>query len=369
MLSRKAFPDLSPESLSVVPVERSETIPSSWYTDPRFHTLDLESIFSRTWQGVGHVCQLSEPGMYFLAEVAGNPIIVVRGKDEVLRAFYNVCRHRGGPLATEDGCANALKCKYHGWTYLLDGSLRGVPQFDRVELFAKKDYGLVPVRLEVWEGLIFVNLAENPEPVARVMAGIRDRIAPIDLSRVRFAQRVDYEVKCNWKIYVDNFLEGYHVPHVHPELFKLLDFQTYRTEVFDTYSLQYSALRETENVYSSNGGEAFYYCVFPNYMLNIVPGRLQTNLVLPLAPDRCRVIFQYYYDEVDTPEARQRTAADVAYSDHVQHEDIAICERVQHGLASRAYDKGRFSAEFEEGVYHFQVLVKEAYSGWIEGVD
>ncbi len=314
-------------------------------------------------RGWGTCPSCREPGCYLLAEVAGDPVIVVRGKDDVIRAFYNVCRHRGGPLATENGCVNALKCRYHGWTYMLDGSLRGVPQFDRVELFDKKDFGLVPVRVEVWEGLVFVNLDAGAGPVTGILAGIRERIAPVDMSRWTFARRVEYEVRCNWKVYVDNFLEGYHVPHVHPELFRVLDFQTYHTEVFEHYSLQSSELRAGDSVYSADGGNAWYYCIFPNYMLNIVPGRLQTNLVLPLAPDRCRVVFEYFYADPDPA----RVEADVAYSDVVQREDMEICERVQRGLSSRAYDRGRFSAQYEEGVYHFQVQLKRAYAAWLEG--
>ena len=147
------FPDLDPAALAIEPVERAWTIPSAWYREPRFEALDRAAVLGRSWQLVAHESRLAEPGRIVVAEVAGEPAIVVRGRDGVLRAFYNVCRHRGGPLALEDGRANALKCKYHGWTYLLDGSLRGVPQWDRVELFDKKDFGLVPLRVAVWEGL------------------------------------------------------------------------------------------------------------------------------------------------------------------------------------------------------------------------
>ena len=142
----------------IEPLERAQTIPSIWYTDPRFHELEKECVFARTWQGIGHLGQVRNVGDFFLAEIAGNPVMVVRGKDQRLRAFYNVCRHRGGPLATKDGNAAVLQCQYHGWTYLLDGSLRGVPHFDRVELFDRKDFGLVPIEVDCWQGLIFVRL-------------------------------------------------------------------------------------------------------------------------------------------------------------------------------------------------------------------
>jgi len=361
MINPTAVPDLAEEFLKSVPIERAETIPSTWYTDPRFHEIDRDYIFARTWQNVGQVGQVQNPGEVLVASVAENPIIVVRGKDGVLRGFYNVCKHRGGPLATKDCSVKVLQCQYHGWTYLLDGSLRGVPEFDRVELFDKKNYGLVPIHVEVWEGMVFVNLAENPRPLQSIFEGICERIAPIQLSTKRFYQRINYEVNCNWKVYVDNYLEGYHLPYVHPELCTLLDYQNYVTETYKYYSLQYSPFTGNDNLYTDGSGQAFYYFVFPNFMLNILPGRLQTNIIVPLAHNRTLTIFDYYYDDVESPGAQKMIEADIAYSDRIQREDIEICEHVQRGLASKAYHRGRFSVKCEQGVYHFQQLLKNLY--------
>lgn len=358
---RGALPRLKAGDLQVRPLERAETIPSAWYTDPRFHALDRAAIFAATWQHVADGHQLARPGDHVVAEVAGEPIIVVRGQDGALRAFFNVCRHRGGPLALKDGSADMLICKYHGWTYRLDGMLRGVPHFNRVELFDKRDYGLTPVRLAEWEGLVFVSLADRPRPLETYLDGIRERIAPTRIGSLQFARRVEYDVAANWKVYVDNYLEGYHVPYVHPELYSLYDYEGYVTQVHEWYSVQVGPLTGDRNVYTGGGGEALYYHVFPNLMLNVVPGRLQSNVVIPVAPDRCKVVFRYYYDDVESPQARARIETDVAFSDKVQQEDAEICARVQQGLGSRAYDKGRFSVRFEEGVYHFQKLVKHAY--------
>lgn len=356
------LPDVREEDLRVVPLPRAETIPSSWYVDPRLHDFEREAVFARTWQYVGHAARLSAPGDYLQATVAGNPLLVVRGQDDALRAFYNVCRHRGGPLVTTPcGRAKVLQCKYHGWTYLLDGSLRGVPRFDRTELFDRKDYGLVPVPVQAWQGLLFVDLTGAAPPLAAVLDGIADRIAPMRLDATRFHTRVDYEVACNWKVYVDNYLEGYHIPLVHPELCDALDYRAYVTETHRYHSLQYSPFSGRENPYGYAEGTAYYYFVFPNLMLNILPGRLQVNLVEPLAPDRTRVRFDYYYDAPDAPGGARRIRDDLDFSDRVQQEDIEICEHVQRGLASRAYDRGRFSVEAEAGVYHFQSLLKEAY--------
>src|SRR5206468_3835309 len=154
-------------------------------------------------------------------------------------------------------------------------------------------------------------------PLKTVVAGIQEQIAPADLSALRFSRRVDYEVRCNWKVYVDNFLEAYHVPHVHPALFKLYDFEKYTTDVHAWYSVQHSPWSGEPNRYSLGDGKAWYYHVFPNFMLNILPGRLQTNLVIPVAPDRCRVVFRYYYEDVSEA-AAPRIAEDLEYSDHVQ---------------------------------------------------
>lgn len=359
-------PVIDDADLIVEPVERSFTIPSAWYTDPRFHLVDQEAVFAETWQAVGHLDMLRNKGDYFLATAANNPIIVLNEGDGVIRAFYNVCRHRGGPLAIESsGCVKALTCKYHGWTYLLDGTLRGVPQFDRTELFDKKDFGLVPIRLEVWENFIFINLAESPAvPLDDVVRGIVERIRPNRLTTKQLVRRLDYQVHCNWKVYVDNFLEGYHIPHVHPELNRSLDYLSYTTEVAPWYNLQHSPLKD-DNVYTGDsGGEAFYYWIYPNCMLNVLPQRIQANLVLPDGPDRCTVIFWYYFDEPDAPGRAAQIEADIGYSDAVQLEDREICERVQQGLSSRAYDRGRFSVQMESGVYHFQQLLKSSYRRW-----
>ncbi len=232
---------------------------------------------------------------------------------------------------------------------------------DRTDLFDRKDFGLVPLRVATWEGLVFVNLDDGAPPLEAFVGGIAERMPGVRLSELRFARRVDYELRCNWKVYVDNYLEGYHVPYVHPELAKLYDYRSYTTTAFEWCSLQHSPLAG-DALYAPGGGEAFYWFLFPNFMLNVLPGRLQTNLVLPLGHDRCRVIFRYYYDEVMSDAARRKLEEDLAYSDRVQAEDIEICERVQVGLGSRAYDRGRFAVPYEGGVHHFQSLLRRAYA-------
>jgi choline monooxygenase len=346
------------------PLEAARTVPSRWYVAPEFHDLDRAQVFPRNWQAIAHLSQLTNRGDCITASVADNPVLVVRGKDGQLRAFYNVCRHRGGPLMMHDGNCTMLQCKYHGWTYHLDGSLRGVPRWDRVDLFDKKDYGLVPIRHEVWQDLVWVCLEEPDVPLPTLVDGIAARVSGGGrnlLAGLKFYKRTTYDVHCNWKAYVDNYLEGYHLPHVHPDLCDLLDIQKYVTETAEYHSLQYSPFQPGENLYGAGGGEAYYHFIWPNFMLNIIPGRLQTNRVIPVAADRCQVVFDYFYDDISSPDAKLRAEADIEYAHKVQLEDVEICEYVQRGLTSRAYDRGRFSVECEEGVYHFQSLLKRAY--------
>lgn len=376
-------PVFDSEDLQQKPLERAETIPSYWYFAQDVHKLEQEILFSRTWQYVGSAEQCSSIGSFITAEVAGNPIIVIRGKDNILRAFYNVCRHRGGPLCTqESGNTNMLQCQYHGWTYTLEGMLRGVPHFKYVELFDKKDFGLHELSLSQWQGLLFVNCADSPrsndveESIQQtptpeqalfnlddLIAGIAERIAPISLDTMQFAERVVYHEGCNWKVYVDNYLEGYHIPIVHPELNKILDYRNYTTELLTLSSLQTSTLTG-DNIYGSSPDDrAWYYWLFPNMMLNILPDRLQVNIVIPTSPTTCDVIFDYYYNDVDSPSIQQLRESDKTYSNMIQEEDSAICRHVQKGLQSKAYHKGRFSVRFESGVHHFQSLLRSVFAG------
>lgn len=358
-MKQDRIPDFRHEDLHQEPIERAETIPSNWYTDEEILDFEKEIVFSEHWQLACHESQIPEPGDMITLEVADNPILIVRDQENQLRAFYNVCKHRGGPVAVKKGTTSVLQCKYHGWTYLLDGSLRGVPQFNKVDLFDKKEFGLEPIKLETWQGLVFISLNPNPIPLGYYLHDIDNRISPIDLSNFAHYNDQSYIMNCNWKVYVDNFLEGYHIPIVHPELAKLLDYKNYVVETQRWHSLQYSPLKEEDNIYGAGKGEAFYYFIFPNIMLNILPGRLQTNVVRPISVDKTEVLFNYYYEDVESENAIKVIKDDISYSHDIQMEDVEICEQVQKGLRSKAYHKGRFSVEREEGVYHFQSLLKE----------
>jgi choline monooxygenase len=349
-----------------LPLERARTIPSVWYTDAEIQTAERQRVFGRSWQTVGRVDQLSGPGSYFTADIAGEPILVLRDGDSVMRAFHNVCRHRAArvmPLA--QGQATRLRCPYHGWTYDLTGRLRGTPEFDGVADFCREDNGLVPLAVQCWGPLVFVHEQPATMPLAEFLAPLPERTAALEIYKLRFVERRDYELACNWKVFVDNYLDGgYHVNSVHPGLAGVLDYSQYRTEVFGHCSVQSSPLRAEETVGKvRTGTHAYYWWVFPNLMINLYQGVVDTNLVLPLGVDRCRVVFDFYFAHTEGEDARRFIADSIAVAHQIQLEDVGISEDVQKGLSSRSYDTGRFSVRREAAGYHFHRLLARALRG------
>ena len=338
-------------------------LPAHYYVDAQMPALDRRAVFDRGWQLVAHVSQLRNPGDHVIADLAGLPVIAVRGADDVIRVMHNVCRHRAGPIAQCDGlAAKVLRCRYHGWAYTLDGQLRSAPEMPDTQDFDVANIRLPQLAVVVWHGLVFaaVDAAQAPDFEAFV-AGIDARLGPgRGLENYGRHHRIGYDLACNWKVYVDNFLEGYHIPHVHPELNRMLDYRSYQTIISTWHSLQWSALESDASLYGN--GDALYYWLWPNTMLNILPGRLQTNRVIPLGVDRCRVEFDSYYAlDGGHDDAVAKRDADLAFSDEVQHEDLGICEAVQRGFASGSYVPGRLNPLRESGVHHFHELLRAAY--------
>jgi choline monooxygenase len=356
------FSDLASQSL-----DHATALPARYYTDPAVVALDHRSIFDRSWQLIAHVCQLRDAGDHAIATLCAQsigelPVIAVRGADGVIRVMHNVCRHRAGPLAQCDGLgAKSLRCRYHGWTYALDGQLRAATEMAGAADFDVSDIRLPQLAVRVWQGLVFAAVDEAlAPPFEAFVAGIDARIgAGRDLAAFTHHHRVGYDIACHWKVYVDNYLEGYHVPHVHPELNRMLDYRSYVTETAEWHSFQFSPLESGDGLYGS--GDALYYWLWPNTMLNILPGRLQTNRIVPKGVDRCRVVFDFYYTPDDSDAGRARRDADLSFSDAVQAEDIGICEDVQRGLASGSYEAGRLNPLRENAVHHFHELLRRAY--------
>lgn len=339
-------------------LERALTLPARWYVHPQLQAAERQAVFARHWQLVGHAAQLGAAGDHLPCEVAGLPLLLVRGNDDRLRALHNVCRHRAGPLATCAGrAARSLRCRYHGWTYTLEGQLRSAPEMQDALDFDPASIQLPQVRLQQWQGLLWVNLDPHAPALDTVLADVTTRLGERSFAADHFHSQMSYDIDCNWKTYVDNYLEGYHLPHVHPGLNRLLDYRRYRTELSRYSSLQCSPL-DGGGPYSA--GEALYWFIYPNTMLNVLPDRLQTNRVLPLGPQRCRVEFDFYYSgSLAGAALAEAAAADQRFSDEVQQEDISICVQVQRGLASSSYDRGRINPLRESALKHFHDLLRE----------
>ena len=359
-------------------IECAQTLASKYYTDPAILAIEKERIFGRTWQLVGtlsHPCgevdgrerTISDPETFFTADVAGEPIVVVRDKQGTLRAFSNVCRHRAGPIALGSGCKNVLRCGYHGWTYTLDGRLIGTPDVDGVEFFDRSTMGMFPLRLETWEQFIFVNFDPNAVPLSVYLGKIPEQASGFPLQGLQLAERRHYVIECNWKVYVDNYLEGYHIPIAHPGLMREIDYAQYRTDTYRYHSQQFAPIRAmkkgdtSERLYAPDTGigDALYFWVFPNLMLNIYPDNVQTNLIVPLSQEKTLTIFEWFFHDATSEKNRERIKRSIAFSEEVQKEDIVLCEHVQRGLRSATYDRGRYSVKRENGVHHFHTLLAE----------
>ncbi|TAN04816.1 MAG: aromatic ring-hydroxylating dioxygenase subunit alpha [Rhodanobacteraceae bacterium] len=345
--------DLAPQAL-----DHAHALPARFYVGAESAARDRRAVFAHGWQWLARVDQLAEAGDHVVAEIAGIPLLLVRGDDGVLRALHNVCRHRAGPLALCDGRgAKRLRCHYHGWTYALDGRLLSATEMDGARDFDIGSTRLPEAQVAEWRGLVFAAL-DPAMPFAELVAGVDARLGERPLDDYVFHRHYGYDIACDWKAYIDNYLEGYHVPHIHPELNRMLDYRDYVVETARWHSLQHSPLASDKQLYGD--GEALYWFVWPNTLLNVLPDRMQANRVMPLAPGRCRVTFDYFYPP-DTADLESRHASDHAFSDLVQRQDVEMCEIVQRGLESGSYVAGRLNPKRENGVHHFHELLREAY--------
>ena len=350
------------------PLEHALTIPATWYVDQRLYQLELQTVFPHSWQVVGRIDQVREPGQYVTSEIAGEPIVVVRGTDRVLRGFFNVCRHHAAAVMTEpEGRANNLRCPYHGWTYSLTGELKGTPDFSGVCDFDRGANGLVPVDIAVWENWVFATLdsehQQNPSPNLENFLGpnLIGQIRSLSLQNLHWVERRHYYFDCNWKVFVDNYLDGgYHVPYLHKGLDSVLDYSKYTIENGPRFCLQSSPIvsegAEAETGAVRQGERAFYYWIYPNFMINWYDGVMDTNIVIPHGIDKTEVIFDFYFPDV-SDSARERNRASIEVGQRIQDEDVSICRSVQRGLNSRAYKAGRLSVRREAGEHLFHRLL------------
>jgi phenylpropionate dioxygenase-like ring-hydroxylating dioxygenase large terminal subunit len=353
---------------------KASTIPRRWYVSPEFLHIEREKIFRNTWQALGHVQELARPGDFMACEVQGEPIVLTHTLEGRIRAYSNVCRHRAHPVATGKGNRKSLQCGYHGWTYDLSGKLLAAPEFEGVENWSKSDVCLPEIQADRWGPHVFVNLGRErtglKDFLGKIPAEVNDAGIPVD--QMVFVERRDYVVSCNWKVYIDNYLEGYHIPMAHPGLFREIDYAQYRVDTFRYYSSAHApirALKEGETagrdrryVRSKDESRALYYWIFPNFMINIYPDNLQANIVLPINEKETLTIFEWFFLGPGSGEGWESLQQSIAFSDQIQQEDMEICKQVQRGLQSQSYSQGRLSLKRENGVHHFHLLLHEFLS-------
>ena len=297
--------------------------------------------------------ELGAVGAYTSGCFAGRPWMLIETADEIL-GFHNVCRHKGHEVVRGSGVAGeTLTCGYHGWQYTLAGTLASAPRMAGVRDFKRWEMSLPPMGVTRWGRWILAS--GDPRAPAIDLSELEHLLAATGWDRLRHARRQSWVIECNWKVFADNYLDGgYHIANAHPGLADQLDLDRYRTELFDTYSIQ-SAPPDTGGVERIGGG-AIYAFIFPNFMINRYGPCMDTNWVVPLGPERCEVIFDYYFEEPDSDFASESIEA----SEQVQREDIALCESVQRGLRSLSYDRGRYAPRLEIAEHHFHSLVARA---------
>jgi len=357
------------------PIERAFTPPGSWYTDPRFHALDRRAVFGASWLPACRVDQLPAPGSYASGCVAGIPWVVVRAPDGAVRGFHNSCRHKGREVVTGAGTAgDALVCGYHAWSYGLDGRLKSAPRMAGIEDFDRQAMSLVPLAVETWGPWVFIHADAGAPPLRPRLSLLEERLARRGWDGYRYVESAEWVVEGNWKTVVDNYLDGgYHVPHMHPTLSAQIDMQSYRTELLDGYSIQEAtAAREQDPRLGYDAGErigegAIYAWIYPNFMINAYGPCIDSNVILPLGPDSCRVLYDFFFAESQGDAARRFVADSIAQSAVTQREDKEICESVQIGLQSPSYDRGRYAPRLEMGEHHFHRMLAADYRAALRG--
>ncbi|MEY2552103.1 MAG: glycine betaine catabolism [Verrucomicrobiota bacterium] len=358
----------------------AKTLPQRYFVAPEVFEEEQEKIFARQWVLVGHQSEVAKPGDFFVAEVAGESLIVTRDRAQTVRGFYNVCRHRGTRLCEEErGHASAIQCPYHAWTYGLDGRLIGAPHMDEMKGFDKDEFSLHPVRLDVWEGFISVNLAERPAALDKWFGPLEGKFSQWNLGQLRSAKRVDYEVRANWKLMFENYSECYHCPGVHPMLSKVSPYDSAENDLTEgpflggfmrinkgkslTMSGEACAVKidhereheheqeheqeqeqeEEHEQEQEEGDRVFYYSIFPNMLLSMHPDYVMVHQLWPQSPEQTLIRCDWFFhpETFDQPDFNPEDA--IEFWDVTNKQDWHVCELSQQGIASRAYVPGPYS--------------------------
>jgi len=345
---------------------RATTPPARWYRDPAVWEAERRAVFRGAWLLVGHESMWPRPGDVRAESLAGFPVFVVRGRDGALRGFHNVCRHRGGPLVfeDEDRCP-VLRCRYHGWVYDAEGRLERAPDFGDAEDFDRRDWPLFRLGLEVWRGFVFASLDPGAGPLAPAVAALDRLAAPLSLESYAFHARVQHDLACNWKVYVENYLEGYHVPYLHPSLHREVDSQRYRVEVHG------EGRCVSHHVPTRPGArqpvyDGLWAWLWPSVALNVYGSGLSVERMLPLGPRSTRLEYLFLFRDEAGEQERERALEMCA---RVTEEDRRICEAVQRNLDAGVYRSGRLSPRHENGVFAFQRRLAAALDGEAAAAD
>lgn len=349
-------------------IETAETPPSEFYLSPEVHRLVLERAFATSWQFVADRDVARVPGQVYpftlLEGALDEPLLLTRGMDDQVRCMSNVCTHRGMIVCEGAGNERHLRCRYHGRRFGLDGAFQHMPEFEGCERFPTERDDLSAVPVGTWGRHLFASLSPTM-PLDAAFAPMTQRVGwmPFDQFALRPERSREYLVRANWALYVDNYLEGFHIPFIHNSLNETIDYGSYRTELFDRCSLQLAVSKGAEHVFELPVGHpdaderisAYYFWVFPNTMFNFYPWGLSINVVRPLSHDTTKIGFVcYVWDE-----SKLGVGAG-AELDRVEREDEAVVEAVQRGLRSRFYDRGRYSPARETGTHHFHRLLQQA---------
>ena len=337
----------------------AKTLPQRYFVSAEVFAKEQTKIFSAEWVYVGHQSQIAASGDYFVQEVAGESLIVVRDQRGTIRGFYNVCRHRGTRLCEEQrGHAGAIQCPYHAWTYALNGRLIGAPHMESAPGFDKADYSLASVNLALWDGFIFVNLAGRPTALQEDFAPLDGKFTHWNLPQLRSAKRVEYDVNANWKLIFENYSECYHCPGVHPMLSKVSRYDSAENDlcegpflggfmaITEGASLTISGnacARPVGDIGSEDHARVFYYSIFPNMLLSMHPDYVMVHQVWPLAPERTRIVCDWFFHPGAFDRADFHPEDAVEFWDVTNKQDWHVCELSQQGIASRAYTPGPYS--------------------------
>ena len=358
----------------------SYTMPARFYTSPDIYEIEKDAIFYKSWHYAGHASQLKEERSYITTSIHDQNIFIAKGADGELRAFHNVCAHRGHILLEGSGRKSFITCPYHAWAFDFSGKLVNARNSENVVGFNKDDFSLKEVKLEVFCGMLMVNLDLNAKPFAEQFKGLEEEIRQYmpSVDSLEYAQRDTFDVASNWKVLVDNFLECYHCSPAHKDFVDLVDMNSYRTITHKKYSSQCAAapLKTNSKAFNFKPGDVDFgyagFFVWPNFTIWIYPGEANLSVLQmnPSSPTKT-IEYQDWFTLGGKLSPQLKEAADYQ-KDVLQPEDIGLCESVQQGLNSKAYNQGRFIVDkgltelSEHAVHHFQYMVVEALGANLE---